>query len=102
MKIQASLKIMPAGNCQKEVYNNVNEAIATIATSGLKYVVGSSETTIEGEYNEIFQLIEKIHNMLVLKEVRQITMIIVTDYNIESTYIDEKINNVNDFLNRGV
>lgn len=101
MKIQASLKVMPSGGSQKEVYDKVNEVIKMIDISGLKYQVGSSETSIEGEYSEIFKLIESIHTKLVEDELRQITMVIITDYNVENTYIEGKLNNVNEFLNNG-
>lgn len=98
MKIQASLKVMPAGENQTASYDKVNEAIALIDSSGLKYQVGPSETTIEGEYQEIFQLIEKIHEYLIASDIRQIAMFIMTDYNQEGTYIDGKLNNVNQYL----
>lgn len=101
MKIQASLKVMPSGGSQKEVYDKVNEVIKMIDISGLKYQVGSSETSIEGEYSEVFKLIESIHTKLVEDELRQITMVIITDYNVENTYIEGKLNNVNEFLNNG-
>ncbi len=102
MKMQVSLKVMPAGSSQKAVYDKVNEVIEMIDNSHLKYQVGSSETTIEGEYKQVFGLIETIHEKLVADEIRQITMIIVTDYNVENTYIDEKLENVDNYLNRGV
>ncbi len=101
MQIQVSLKVMPAGNSQKEVYDKVNEVIEMIDSSHLKYQVGSSETTIEGEYKDIFELIEVIHRKLVNDDIRQITMMIVTDYNQENTYIEGKLDNVNRYLNRG-
>lgn len=101
MKIQTSLKVMPAGSSQKEVYDKVNEVIEMIDNSNLKYQVGSSETTIEGEYKDIFNLIEVIHQKLVDDQLRQVTMIIVTDYNVENTYIEEKLENVNKYLTRG-
>lgn len=101
MKMQVSLKVMPSGASQKEVYDKVNEVIEMIDNSNLKYQVGSSETTIEGEYTAVFGLIEEIHRKLVADQIRQITMIIVTDYNVESTYIDGKLANVDSYLNRG-
>lgn len=101
MKVQVSLKVLPAGNTKDDVYNKVNEVIGMIDDSGLKYQVGSSETTIEGEYTEVFALIEQIHNKLVADQIRQITMMIVTDYNSEYTYIDEKLENVDQYLHGG-
>ncbi len=102
MLIQASLKVMPSGANQKEVYDKVNEVIEMIDNSNLKYQVGSSETTVEGEYKDIFNLVEAIHTKLVDDQLRQITMIIITDYNVENTHIEGKLENVNNYLNRGV
>lgn len=101
MQMQVSLKVMPGGSSQKEVYDKVNEVIEMIDNSNFKYQVGSSETTIEGEYKEVFGLIEEIHAKLVADDIRQITMIIVTDYNVENTYIDGKLENVDRYLSRG-
>ncbi len=98
MKIQASLKVMPSMATRTEVYDKVNEVIEMIAQSKLKYVSGPSETTVEGDYKDIFNLFEEIHNKLVADQVRQITMVIVTDYNDEDQYIDEKVNNVQKYL----
>lgn len=99
--MQVSLKVMPSGASHDDVYNKVNEVIEMIDNSNLKYQVGSSETTIEGEYKEIFDLIEAIHKKLVDDQLRQITMIIITDYNQKNMYIDEKLANVDKYLNRG-
>ncbi len=100
MKIQASLKVMPSLNSRQEVYDKVNEVIKMIADANLKMVSGPSETTVEGEYDAVFNLVRDIHNKLVADEVRQITMVIVTDYNDEDQYIDEKITNVKQYLGK--
>ncbi len=98
MQIQASLKVMPSMNTRIEVYDKVNEVIKMIADSNLKYVSGPSETSVEGDYDQVFNLFREIHQKLVDDEVKQITMMIVTDYNSDAQYIDEKIENVNNYL----
>lgn len=98
MQIQASLKVMPSMATREEVYDKVNEVIKMIADSKLKYHSGPSETTVEGEMHAIFALVEEIHQKLVDDEIRQITMMIVTDYNSDDQYIDEKLNNVEKYL----
>ncbi len=98
MQIQASLKVMPTMATRVEVYDKVNEVIKMVADSGLKYISGPSETTVEGDYDEIFTLFREIHNKLVADEVKQITMMIVTDYNADMQYIDEKLVNVQTYL----
>lgn len=99
MQIQASLKIMPSMNSRVEVYEKVNEVIKMIADSDLKYVSGPSETTVEGDYDQVFGLFRAIHEKLVNDDVRQITMMIVTDYNADTVYIDGKMENVKNYLN---
>lgn len=98
MQIQASLKVMPSMATRVEVYDKVNEVIKMIADSGLKFQSGASETTVEGEFRAIMNLVEQIHTKLVNDEVEQITMMIVTDYNKDAQYIDEKLNNVQEYL----
>ncbi len=100
MQIQASLKVMPTMASRVEVYEKVNEVIKMVAESGLKFISGPSETTVEGDYDEIFTLFREIHNKLVADEVKQITMMIVTDYNEDMQYIDEKLGNVQTYLNQ--
>ncbi len=100
MQIQASLKVMPTMPSRVEVYDKVNEVIKLVADSGLKYISGPSETTVEGDYDEIFTLFREIHYKLVADEVQQITMMIVTDYNADMQYIDEKLVNVQTYLNQ--
>ncbi len=98
MQIQVSLKVMPTMANHTLVYDKVNEVIKQIINSNLKALVGPSETTIEGDYDEVFALIKTIHQQLVKDEVTQITMIIITDYNQQQTYIKEKLANVNNYL----
>lgn len=99
MKIQASLKVMPTMNNRVEVYNKVNEVIVMIVNSNLKYIIGPSETAIEGSFKDVFNLVELIHTKLVNDDIEQITMVIMTDYNKDATYIEEKLSNVNNYLN---
>lgn len=98
MKIQASLKVMPTMNTRVEVYNKVNEVIEQIINSNLKCIIGPSETTVEGEMSVVFNLVTEIHTKLVNDNISQITMIIMTDYNSDEQYIEEKLDNVNTYL----
>lgn len=61
MKVQVSLKVLPKNyKTQEYTYNQVNEVIAHLHQTDLKVLVGPSETTLEGEYSEIFKHIEII------------------------------------------
>ena len=61
MIINASIQVVPLTDITK-AFAVVDEAIALIQQSGLKYTVGAFETTIEGEYEPVQLLIRKIED----------------------------------------
>lgn len=65
MKIACSIRFLPLkAESKEEIYRLVDEAIAVIANSGLKYLVGPSETTVEGEFSQLLELVGKIHQKM--------------------------------------
>ena len=61
MIINASIQVIPLTNIEK-AFPIVDSAIALIQQSGLTYAVGAFETTIEGEYEPVQQLIRQIED----------------------------------------
>jgi len=57
-KINLALQIIPKSR-DKDVYALVDEAIAVIQNSGLKYEVCPFETVMEGEYEEIMKVVKE-------------------------------------------
>lgn len=57
--VNIALQVLPKSKT-KEAYNLVDDAINVIAQSGLKYQVCPFETAIEGPYDEIMKLVEKV------------------------------------------
>lgn len=62
-KINVALQVLPQAE-GKESYDLVDLAIAEISASGLKYKVCPFETVIEGNYDEIMDLVKRIHQVL--------------------------------------
>ena len=62
-KINVALQVLP-NSTSKDTYDLVDVAIAEIEKSGLKYKVCSFETVIEGTFEEILPLIERVHEKL--------------------------------------
>jgi len=58
-KINAAIQLLPFGN-NEEKYQIIDEAIALIQQSGLKYEVCPFETAIEGQPTQVYELIEQI------------------------------------------
>ncbi len=90
MLIQASLKVMPHSfKGREEDYALVDEALLMIQNSGLKHIIGCSETTIEGENEEVLNLIKEIQNHYHNKGINFIFLITI-ESNSESFYIEDK------------
>lgn len=63
--INAAIQIVPVlSSSDKHPYQWVDEAIAVIHGSGLKYEVGAFATTVEGKYDEVMQLVNDINHFL--------------------------------------
>ena len=57
--VNIAVQVLPQSKV-KGLYDLVDDAIAVIKKSGLKYQVCPFETTIEGPYDEIMKVIEEI------------------------------------------
>lgn len=62
-KINVALQVLPTSR-EKDSYDLVDIAISEIEKSGLKYKVCPFETVIEGTFEEIFPLIQRVHEIL--------------------------------------
>ncbi len=58
-QVNIALQILPQSNT-KDTYTIVDEAIALIRDSGLKYQVTPFETVMEGDYDRIMKLVKEI------------------------------------------
>ncbi|MDH7461531.1 thiamine-binding protein [Chitinophagaceae bacterium 26-R-25] len=65
--INASIQILPVVQ-DKHPYEWVDEAIAVIQKSNVKYEVGAFSTVVEGKYSDVMQLINDINEYLYSRE----------------------------------
>jgi uncharacterized protein YqgV (UPF0045/DUF77 family) len=90
-KINAAIQLLPLSN-NIDKYKIIDEAIALIKNSGLKYVVCPFETVIEGNYDEVMQLIQHIKNSALKGDSEEIIINLKLHCNsIKSLFIDDKI-----------
>ncbi len=61
--INASIQIIPVVR-DKHPYEWVDEAIAIIRQSGIKYEVGPFATVLEGTYDEVMKVIHSVNEYL--------------------------------------
>ena len=85
-----SLQVLPMV-AQDQVYAVVDKVIEAIKASGLKYVVGPLETSIEGDLEELIDLVKKAQDICVEAGANRIVSIIKIDYSPDGVTIDEKI-----------
>lgn len=65
MNAAMAIQVLPQTTDEKELIKIVDAAIAEIDASGLFYEVGSFETTIEGNLDQLLALIPKIQKACV-------------------------------------
>jgi uncharacterized protein (TIGR00106 family) len=64
--VNASIQIVPIVQ-DKHPYEWVDEAIAVIQQSGIKYDVGAFATVLEGNYNEVMKVVNDVNEYLYSK-----------------------------------
>lgn len=73
------------------LYAVVDEAIKVAAQSGLRYEVGPMETTLEGEPDEVWEIIKKAMDACLAAGASRVITNIKIDYVPQGSTIDEKI-----------
>ena len=89
-KVNVSLQVIP--NVEEDrIYPVVDKVIEYIAKSGVKYEVGPMETTMEGELDELMEIVKKSQEICVEQGAKRVCSIIKIDYKPEGVTIDEKV-----------
>ena len=68
--VNASIQILPVVQ-DRHPYEWVDEAIAIIQRSGLKYEVGPFATVVEGTYSEVMAVIDAVNEHLFSRECQE-------------------------------
>ncbi len=97
----ASFSILPVGVGEK-LSGQVAEIISLIDESGLDYRMGAMETTVEGEFEEVMDLIARCHHLMRRLSPRVLTSIKIDDFGEKSGRLDGKIADVEKVLGRAV
>lgn len=58
MEAYVAIQVLPHADTDEEVVRIVDEVIDYIKSTGLKYYVGPCETTIEGEYEKLLEIVK--------------------------------------------
>jgi len=85
-----SLQILPVVS-EEELYPAVDRVIELIAQSGLQYMVGPMETTIEGDIKTLLGIVERALELCKEAGIPRVGAVVKIDYKPAGVTIDEKV-----------
>ncbi|MCR1950721.1 thiamine-binding protein [Clostridium sp. DSM 100503] len=85
-----SLQVIPTVS-EDRIYPVVDKVIEYIASTGVKYEVGAMETTMEGEFEELLEIVKKSQEICTEEGASRIVSMVKIDYKKEGVTMDEKI-----------
>ena len=94
MSASIAIQVLPKADNDKELCRMVDEVIAYIAGTGLRYEVGPFETTIEGDsYDELMDIVKECQHVAVRAGAEKVSAYIKVVYRPEGDIlsIDQKI-----------
>ncbi|WIF94036.1 thiamine-binding protein [Caminicella sporogenes] len=88
--INVSLQVLPRVPDER-IYDVVDKVISYIDSCGVKYEVGPMETTMEGEIDELLEIVKKAQEICIKEGATRVLSIVKIDYKPEGVTMDEKI-----------
>ena len=88
--ITLSFKVLPHVD-EARLYPVVDEVIALIKKSGVRHVVGPSETTLEGDWDTLFAVVKAAKELCYSLGAPRVSMVLMADCRPGGVTIDEKI-----------
>jgi uncharacterized protein YqgV (UPF0045/DUF77 family) len=85
-----SLQVIP-GVPEEELYPMVDRVIELIRKSGVKYVVGPMETTMEGELHRLLEIVEEAQKLCLRHGAGRVLSVVKIDCKAGGVTIEEKI-----------
>ncbi len=88
--VNVSLQVIPKVSDERS-YAVVDSVIAYIASRGVKYEVGPMETTMEGELDELLDIVKNSQEICIKEGASRVLSVVKIDYKPEGVTMDEKI-----------
>lgn len=87
--INLSLQILPVVK-EEDIYPVVDKVIEYIQSKGVKYEVGSMETTMEGDMDTLLSIVKEAQNICVNEGAKRVISVVKIDYKPNGVTMDEK------------
>ncbi len=88
--INVSLQVIPRVK-EENVYEVVDRVIEYIDSCGVNYEVGPMETTMEGELDELLDIVKKAQEICVNEGATRVMSVVKIDYKPEGVTMNEKV-----------
>ena len=80
MNASVAIQVLPQVNSDEEVIRIVDEVIAYIKSTGLNYFVGPCETSIEGDYDQLMDIIKECQKIAVAAGAKSVSAYVKINY----------------------
>ena len=93
MNASVAIQVLPKVDSDEEVIRVVDEVIAYIQTTGLNYFVGPCETSVEGDYDELMEVVKNCQKVAVKAGAKSVSAYVKINYRPEGEVltIEKKI-----------
>lgn len=88
--VNVALEVLPVVP-EERLYAVVDKVIELIQASGVKYEVGPMETTMEGELDELLELVKKAQELCIKEGAARVVSLVKIDYKPEGVTMAEKV-----------
>ena len=80
MNASVAIQVLPKVNSDEEVIRIVDEVIAYIKSTGLNYYVGPCETSIEGDYDQLMDIVKECQKIAVAAGAKSVSAYVKINY----------------------
>ena len=87
MNASVAIQSLPKADNNEELIRIVDEVIAYIKSTGLNYYVGPFETTIEGDYDELMDIVKECQHIAVRAGAPSVAAYIKVSYHPEGDFL---------------
>lgn len=93
MNANVAIQVLPQADCDEELIRIVDEVIDYIKSRGLNYYVGPCETSIEGDYDVLMEVIRECQHVAVRAGAKEVSAYVKIHYRPEGEVltIEKKI-----------
>ncbi|MCR3757721.1 MTH1187 family thiamine-binding protein [Clostridium felsineum] len=88
--VNVSLQVLPVVE-EKRLYEVVDKVIEYIKASGVKYIVGPMETTMEGDLDTLMEIVKKAQEICIKEGSERVASVVKIDYKAEGVTMNEKV-----------